>query len=67
MPKLKTRKSVAKRIVRVTSKGKLMRRATSAQHRTTGKSSRTLRQAKMQLEVTTKGDIKKIKQALPYA
>lgn len=66
MPKLKTRKSVAKRVVKVTSKGTLLRRATSAQHRTTGKSRRTLRQAKMKLSIA-KGDIKTIKKFLPYA
>lgn len=65
MPKLKTRKSVAKRIVKVTSNGKLLRRSTSAQHRTTGKSKRTLRQAKMK-EVLSSGDAKVIKQYLPY-
>lgn len=65
MPKLKTRQSVAKRIVKVTASGKMMRRATSAQHRTTGKSPRTLRQAKMKQEIAA-GDAKKIAQALPY-
>lgn len=66
MPKLKTRKSVAKRVVKLTKTGKLMRRSTSAQHRTTGKSSRTLRQAKMK-EALSAGDVKAIKNALPYA
>jgi len=66
MPKLKTRKSVAKRIVNVTKNGKMMRRATSAQHRTTGKSQRTQRQAKMILAIAP-GDVKKITQYLPYA
>lgn len=65
MPKLKTRKSVAKRIVKVTARGKLLRRATSAQHRTTGKSSRTLRQAKMK-ETIAAVDAKAIKKFLPY-
>lgn len=66
MPKLKTRKSVAKRIVKVTTTGKMMRRSTSAQHRTTGKSSRTLRQAKMK-EAIAAGDTKQLKKALPYS
>ena len=65
MPKLKTRKAVAKRIVKITKTGKLLRRATSAQHRTTGKSSRTLRQAKMK-EAVTKQDVKAVTQFLPY-
>lgn len=66
MPKLKTRQAVAKRIDRVTKNGKIMRRSTSAQHRTTGKSRRTLSQAKMQ-ESIKPADIKKIQQFLPYA
>lgn len=65
MPKLKTRKAVAKRITNITKNGKILRRATSAQHRTTGKSSRTLRQAKMK-EAITPADVKKITQFLPY-
>ncbi len=65
MPKLKTRQAVAKRITNVTTNGKLMRRSTSAQHRTTGKSSRTLRQAKM-YEPIAKSDIKKIQKFIPY-
>ncbi len=66
MPKLKTRKSVAKRIVKVSATGKLMRRNTSAQHRTTGKSRRTLREAKMKLVVSV-NDTKQIRKMLPYA
>jgi ribosomal protein L35 len=66
MPKLKTRQSVAKRIDRITKTGKIMRRSTSAQHRTTGKSRRTLRQAKMQEQIKP-GDVKKVQGFLPYA
>lgn len=66
MPKLKTRKAVAKRIDRVTKSGKMMRRSTSAQHRTTGKSRRTLRQSKMQ-EAIKPADVKKVQGFLPYA
>ncbi len=65
MPKLKTRKSVAKRVVKITAKGTMLRRSTSAQHRTSGKSSRTLRQAKMK-EAIAKADIKSMAKALPY-
>lgn len=67
MPKLKTRQAVAKRIVRVTKSGKLMRRSTSAQHRTTGKSARTRRQAKMQEAITATSDAKKLQAMIPYA
>jgi ribosomal protein L35 len=66
MPKLKTRKSIAKRVVKITSNGKMMRRATSAQHRTTGKSQRTLRQAKMKTALSS-GDAKALRKSLPYA
>lgn len=66
MPKLKTRKSVAKRIVKVTASGQMLRRSTSAQHRTTGKSPRTLRQAKMKTALG-RSDAKSLKSALPYA
>lgn len=66
MPKLKTRQAVAKRIVRITKSGKLMRRSTSAQHRTTGKSHRTLRQAKMQESISGMTDAKKLQEMIPY-
>ncbi len=66
MPKLKTRKAVAKRIVKITKNGKMMRRSTSAQHRTTGKSSRTLREAKLKQAITP-NDVKKVSQMLPYS
>lgn len=65
MPKLKTVKSAAKRIVNITSNGKLMRRKMSAQHRNKGKSKRTKREAS-QLLVVTKGDAKKLRRMLPY-
>lgn len=66
MPKLKTRKSVAKRVVKVTATGKLMRSETSAQHRTTGKSKRTMRESKMTAQIVG-ADAKRIKSMLPYA
>ena len=66
MPKLKTRKSVQKRIVNVSKGGKLMRRSTSAQHRTTGKTKRTLRQSKMKIAIGA-NDVKQIKKMLPYS
>lgn len=65
MPKLKTRQAVAKRIIKITATGKLLRRATSAQHRTTGKSNRTLRQAKMKLSLCP-ADAKSLRSMLPY-
>lgn len=65
MPKLKTRKSVSKRIVKVTKNDQLLRRNLSAQHRTTGKSARTKRAARSQ-SVVAAGDIKLVRSFIPY-
>jgi large subunit ribosomal protein L35 len=66
MPKLKTRKSVAKRVVKVTGTGQLRRSEASAQHRTTGKSKRTKRESKMDTAILG-ADAKKIRTYIPYA
>lgn len=65
MPKLKTRKSVAKK-VKVTGTGKLKRRSTGQNHynsRNTGAETR----AKRQDQSIFKTEEKNIKRALPYA
>jgi ribosomal protein L35 len=41
--KQKTVKSAKKRVIKITKKGKILRRTLSAQHLTTGKSKRVLR------------------------
>ena len=65
MPKAKTTKSAAKRIVRITRTGKILRLKVSAQHRRKGKSKLNKRNARKQLAVT-KGDSVKLKRLLPY-
>ena len=65
MPKLKTSKSAAKRIIKVSKNGKIIRRKMSAQHRTKGKSTRTLLSSRKQKNVS-KSDTKKIKKLIPY-
>lgn len=65
MPKLKTRKSVAKK-VKVTGKGKLKTRATGQNHhnsRDTGSQTRAKRRDNDVYEAVAKN----IKKALPYA
>ena len=65
MPKMKTSKTAAKRIVRITRTGKMMRLTMSAQHRRKGKSKLSKRNARSE-RVLTKGDSIKIKRLLPY-
>lgn len=65
MPKLKTNKSAAKRIIRITRTGKMLRRKMSAQHRRKGKSKRTKREAS-HLLVVAKSDMKKLRRLVPY-
>lgn len=65
MPKLKTSKSTAKRIIKITRNGKMLRRKMSAQHRRKGKSKRTKLEAGQLMEVH-KGDQKKIRRLIPY-
>lgn len=66
MPKMKTVKSAAKRIHRMTRSGKLMRLAMSAQHRRKGKSKRAKREAGHLIAVTA-ADLRRIKRLVPYA
>lgn len=64
--KLKTNKTAAKRIQKITGTGKALRLKMSAQHLAPGKSRRTLKSTKMLLEISP-ADIKRIKLLLPYA
>lgn len=65
MPKLKTKKSVAKRI-RITKTGKIIRRHQQAKgHLRAKKSKKKTHEYKRTLEVS-KADGKKIKRQLPY-
>jgi len=63
--KQKTIKSARKRIIKITKRGKLLRRRLSAQHLAVGKSKRTLRSAGKKSTVSS-ADRKKIKRLIPY-
>ena len=65
MPKMKTSKSAAKRIVKITRRGKIIRRKMSAQHRTKGKSKRTMYASNKETMITS-ANSKKIKKMVPY-
>ena len=62
--KAKTVKTARKRITNITKNGKLMRRKLSAQHLTTGKSKRTLRNSTKKVALS-QADTKKIRKLIP--
>lgn len=64
MPKLKTSKTAAKRIKKITRKGKVLRRKMSAQHRMHGKNKK-IRQRSKRSKTLNSGDYKKIKKLVP--
>lgn len=63
--KLKTVKSAAKRIVKITKNGLILHRKTSAQHRSTGKSKRVRSDADKTVAFNA-ADAKKIRKMVPY-
>lgn len=63
--KLKTSKSAAKRILKVTRRGKILRKGMSAQHRMKGKSKRSKRRAGLNFDIA-KANARKIKRLIPY-
>lgn len=65
MPKLKTRKSVAKRI-KITKKKKALRSKAGRRHLLSGKSKKRKRKLRRKTKVS-KGDMKALKKALPYS
>lgn len=65
MPKIKTVKSAQKRIVKITSNGKILRLSMSSQHLARKKSKRARRNA-LQSRKINKVDVKKIKRLVPY-
>lgn len=65
MPKLKTSKSASKRIINITKNNKIIRANASAQHRTKGKSKRTLLKSNS-TTVILRADLRKIKKLVPY-
>ncbi|MCX8083007.1 MAG: 50S ribosomal protein L35 [bacterium] len=65
MPKLKTKKSVAKRF-KITGTGKVMHYGAGGSHLLSKKSSKRKRRLKRHSELTNRGDIKTVKRLLPY-
>lgn len=64
-PKIKTVKSAAKRIVKITPRGKFLRLKISTQHLARKKSKRSKKEALKKLKVA-KADLKRIKRLVPY-
>lgn len=65
MPKIKTHKGTAKRF-KLTGSGKLVRRKGEVRHLRRKRSKRSKRQAAGMLQVTTKGEIKRVQRLAPY-
>ncbi len=65
MPKLKTKKAIAKRF-KVTATGKVMHYGAGGAHLLSGKSSKRKRRIKTVAVLKSKGDSKRIKKLLPY-
>lgn len=65
MPKLKTNKTADKRIKKITSSGKVIRRKTLAQHLVKRKTARTINQSGNDMLIS-RPEAKKIKMLLPY-
>lgn len=63
--KLKTHKATAKRF-KVTSTGKVMRTKGGKSHLRRRSSKRTKRQFDKTLEVTTKGEVRRVRRLAPY-
>ncbi|MCK9265365.1 50S ribosomal protein L35 [bacterium] len=65
MPKLKTNKAIKKRF-KITGTGKVLRYGSGGAHLLSKKSSKRKRRAKQASSVTTKGEVKMVKNLLPY-
>ncbi|MCM8820782.1 MAG: 50S ribosomal protein L35 [Candidatus Omnitrophica bacterium] len=65
MPKLKTKKSVAKRF-KITGTGKVMHYGAGGSHLLSKKSSKRKRRIKKASLLKNRGDIKTVKRFLPY-
>ncbi len=65
MPKLKTKKSVAKRF-KITGTGKVMHYGAGGGHLLTGKSAKRKRRIKKAAVLHNRGDRKRVKKLLPY-
>jgi len=62
---MKTRKSASKRLAKVTSSGKLIRRKTLAQHLVKRKTRRTIKSSGKSIEIVP-SEVKKFKRLTPY-
>ena len=65
MPKLKTHKATAKRF-KLTGKGRLMRTKQGKSHLRRKKSARVKALFTRMLEVTTRGDVRRVRRLAPY-
>lgn len=65
MPKLKTRKTIAKRIASATASGKILRRKTTSQHLVHRKSKRTRKNSGEKVSFSPSEE-KKLKKLVPY-
>jgi len=65
MPKLKTRKSISKR-VKVTKKGKVLKSKAGRRHLLSGKTTKNKRDMRKK-NLAAKGDARVLKKALPYS
>lgn len=65
MPKLKTKKGVAKRF-KITKKGKIMYKGGGKSHLATGKESKRLRHLRKSKTVGLKKSLKYLRRMLPY-
>lgn len=65
MPKLKTSKTAVKRIVKVTGKGKIVRKKTLAQHLVHRKSARTIKESGKEIRLS-RADREKLVKLTPY-
>jgi len=65
MPKLKTKKSIAKRF-KITGTGKVMHYGAGGSHLLSKKTRKRKRRIKKVHELKNKGDVKAVKRLLPY-
>jgi len=65
MPKIKTNKTLSKRISKITNSGKVVRRKTLSQHLVHRKTARTIAESGADVQVS-RTESKKIKKLIPY-
>ncbi len=65
MPKIKTNKTLSKRISKITNSGKVVRRKTLSQHLVHRKTARTIAESGADVQAS-RTESKKIKKLIPY-